>query len=159
MPLPAVTQAVENIESLMGSVLIKDPSAPTTFVSAGTIGDINVDYKSVEGSADQAGRNKTLALDFEVSFVMLQTTEVEQQLVAAMLKPTGSGHTVLITDEPTTAAQAADAEGVTFSGVLFQAEGARRYRGEQSMITMKFKGRVTITQFETFATTKTIAFA
>lgn len=153
---PAIQAAVEEIESLMGSVFVWDGDEVTPgWKSLGTIGDISVNFKSKKGGADQAGRMKTLAFELEVNFVMLQTGDTAMQAAAALAAPTGAGHKIKITDELTPSVDDAEAaNGVVFTNVLPDVGVAKEYRAGQSSIPVKLDGLATLAQFATFATSR-----
>lgn len=158
---PGIATAVEDIESLMGSVLVWDEGAVApAWKSLGSIGTITVDHKPVLGNADQSNRQATLSHDFEVAFTMLQTKGAAAATAAALASPTGAGYRFKITDEILTDIAGAEAaEGVEFVNVLPEVEGQRRYGSEQSLFAVKFKGRATRDQFTAYQTTRTLTLA
>jgi len=139
MALSDFQAQADNIEGKIMDAFVHDGSS---YYSLGALQDVTVSFSPVTQDADVAGREKTLAVDIDVTVVMQQTAANEFSALTDLVTPTGKGVTMKLTKTPTTASSAGSTAGYEFQNTFPSFEGEFDGSGEGSSFTVSFGGRV-----------------
>lgn len=151
MPISNLSFAVANELSRQGSVFLK-AAGTATYYNGGKVRDVEVSISPVTGDADTGGREKMLAADVEIQFVMQQTSDTEVGTLPDLL---GQAVDAKVTESVTTDATAAGRE---FLNCLLSAEGTLNFMGEGSSFTFTTGGRVPVNELSSLVSGGTIDF-
>ncbi len=129
----------------------------------GRMRDVNIEMTKVVSEKDQNGREKQLCMDVVANMVLTQTSDTEFDNLTFLTNPSGDGLWVKFTDDvaiegttPTETVTAAD--GILFKGVLFTLDGTIDYSGNDSMFSLTFTGRISMTDLQGAGTVGEINF-
>jgi len=151
--------AANNIQRQGEAFVTNDPiDGSETYHHMGQVKNVEFTSTPVTSEQDTAGRQKQLASDIEITFVMQQTSDTELETMDELVSDFAA---VFLSTEFIDASEVqtgSDGNGYLFSNGLMSVENTINFSGEESMSTVTISGRVSREELASMGTDRTLRF-
>lgn len=147
MALTDFTRDFSNVIERAGGVFVDDGGQ---WRDMGVVKNVQISFSPVQTEADVGGRQKMLAADVTIEFVMQQTSATELAALVDVIDASGSGLKFKVTEDKVGASGAAAASGMTISNATASVNGTIMFDSSESNLSFSIAGRLSTADLAAF---------